>query len=98
MSTAANGDEKIYRFVHTALFTVRIAKGILETARLLERGKAKTVIVAANVSPPARLDIVRGLCREKGVPILTVSDRSRLGESAGLEVGASCIALPIVMQ
>jgi ribosomal protein L7Ae-like RNA K-turn-binding protein len=64
----------------------------------LERGKAKTVVVATNVSPPARLDIVQELCREKGVPLYKVADKVRLGASAGLDVGTSCIALRLEMK
>jgi ribosomal protein L7Ae-like RNA K-turn-binding protein len=70
-----------------------LARGVLETARMLERKKAKIVILAANVMPPDRLNVIRDLCTQQGVKILTVSDKKKLGLVAGLEVSASCVAL-----
>jgi len=98
VALAISLDQDIYAFVEAARARGPIAKGILETVRLLERGKAKTVIVAENVNPPQRLDIVRDLCREKGVPLYGVSDKLRLGTCAGLEVGASCVAMRLEMK
>jgi ribosomal protein L7Ae-like RNA K-turn-binding protein len=90
---AINDEEALYSFLRDAVGRFTVAKGLLETARLLERSKARTVIVAANVVPADRLDIIRTLSERKGVRVLTVSDKRRLGNAVGLEVGASCVAL-----
>jgi ribosomal protein L7Ae-like RNA K-turn-binding protein len=90
---AVNDEEALYTFLRDAVGRLTVAKGLLETARLLERSKARTVIVAANVVPSDRLDVIRALSERKGVHVLTVSDKRRLGKAVGLEVGASCVAL-----
>ena len=86
-------DETIYELLQDAVGSGGIARGILETTRLVERHKARVVVIAANVMPPDRLDVIRQLCESQNVPILTVSDKKRLGAAAGLGVSASCIAL-----
>jgi ribosomal protein L7Ae-like RNA K-turn-binding protein len=95
---AVNNEEALYSFLRDSVGLTRIAKGFLETARLLERSKARTVIIAANVVPPDRLDVIRALSERKGVRILIVSDKRRLGKAVGLDVGASCVALPAEVE
>jgi len=92
-TTTVDNEEALYIYLQDAAGRSDIAKGFLETARLLERSKARTVIVAANVVPSGRLDAIRELCERRGVRILTVSDKRRLGKAVGLDVGASCVAL-----
>jgi large subunit ribosomal protein L7Ae len=88
----------VYEFIQNVRSRVHVARGILETARLLERGKAKLVVLASDVHPASRLNIIRQLCTQKSVEALIVSSRDRLGHCAGLDVSASCIALPISMD
>jgi len=90
-------DGAVYELLGESVSRFPIARGVLETVRLLEKGKAKTVVMAANVEPRERLDVVRSLCERKGVTVILVPDRARLGRAAGLEVGASCVALPVVL-
>lgn len=95
MSVRTQPEEAVYELLENTAGRFRIARGVLETVRSLERGRARTVLVAANVQPTERLDIVRFLCEQKGIPIIVVSDKVKLGKAAGLEVGASCVAVPV---
>lgn len=95
--TAADEDA-LYDFLQTALLRHPVARGILETVRLLERGKARSVIIAADVEPKERLDPVRALCAQKEVKVLEVSDKAKLGRAVGIEVAASCVALPVPIE
>jgi large subunit ribosomal protein L7Ae len=95
----AKADERVvYEKLENAAERYPIARGVLETVRLLEKGKAKLVLIALNVEPKERLDVVRSLCDQKGVPVIAVSDKLRLGEAAGLEVATSCVALPVLLR
>lgn len=91
-------EEALYALLQDAVGRYTIAKGVLETARLLERSKARTVIIAANVFPPDRLNSILALSERKGVRVLVVSDKKRLGSAVGLEVGASCVAISADIQ
>lgn len=95
MSTLTTNDEEVaYELLQSTKEGKRkVARGVLETTRMLERRKASTVIFAANVMPLDRLSVIRDLCDQQGVRILMVSDKKRLGKAAGLEVGASCVAV-----
>jgi ribosomal protein L7Ae-like RNA K-turn-binding protein len=95
LKTAAVNETRLYELVLELSQKVRVAKGVLETVRLIERGRAKVVLIALNVSPQDHLAIVEALCEEKSVPIIFVSRKEDLGKVAGLEVSASCIALPL---
>jgi large subunit ribosomal protein L7Ae len=88
-----NEEQSTYDSLQVLNLRVPAAKGILETVRLLERGKARVVIIAQNVDPPDRLNVVRDLCSLKGVRIVVVPDKERLGRAVGLDVGTSCVAL-----
>jgi large subunit ribosomal protein L7Ae len=97
MTVRTSDDEAAYELLEESNSRIHIARGVLETVRFLEKGRARTVLMAENVEPSDRLNIVRSLCEQKGVAIILVSDRFRLGRAAGLDVGASCVALPVVL-
>jgi large subunit ribosomal protein L7Ae len=98
IGASVRNEHNVYEFIQDVSSRVHIARGILETARLLERGKAKLVVLASDVRPASRLKIIRHLCAQKNIETLVVSSRNRLGHCAGLEVPASCVALPISMD
>lgn len=97
MTVRTRDDEAVYNLLGESVSRVPVARGVLETVRFLEKGRARTVLVAANVEPRERLDIVRSLCEQKGVRMISVRDKVRLGRAAGLDVGASCVALPVTL-
>jgi len=44
--------DKIYEVIETAKTTGKVIKGTNETTKAIERGKAKLVVIAKDVSPP----------------------------------------------
>ena len=71
----------------------KIRKGMNEVTKSIERGQAKFVVMAEDVSPPEILYHVPLLCEEKNIPYAYVSSKKNLGNAAKLNIGASSIAI-----
>ncbi len=85
--------EKIYEAVEVARATGKIKKGTNEVTKSIERGLAKLVIYAENVSPKEIVMHLPLLCKEKNVPCVTVPSKEELGAAAGLPVSAASVAI-----
>lgn len=84
---------QIYETIERARTTGRIAKGANEVTKQVERGVAKFVVMAEDVSPEEILAHVPLLCEEKGIPYGYVPSKTELGASAGLPVATAAIAI-----
>ena len=84
---------QIYETIEKARSTGRVAKGANEVTKQVERGVAKLVVMAEDVSPPEILAHVPLLCEEKGIPYCYVPSKAELGTAAGLAVGTAAIAI-----
>lgn len=84
---------QIYEAVEKARSTGRIAKGANEVTKQVERGVAKFVVMAEDVSPEEILAHLPILCEEKGIPYGYVPSKAELGNAAGLAVGTAAIAV-----
>lgn len=84
---------QIYETVEKARSTGKVAKGANEVTKQVERGVAKLVIMAEDVSPPEILAHIPLLCEEKGIPYAYVPSKAELGTAAGLAVGTAAIAI-----
>ena len=73
--------------------TGKVAKGTNEVTKQIERGAAKLVLMAEDVSPEEILAHVPLLCDEKGIPYGYVPQKADLGHAAGLSVGTAAIAI-----
>ncbi len=73
--------------------TGKLRVGVNECTKAIERGIAKLVVIAEDVSPPELVMHLPLLCKEKNIPFTFVSTRKELGEKAGLKVGTSSVAL-----
>jgi large subunit ribosomal protein L7Ae len=73
--------------------TGKIAKGTNEVTKHVERGQAKLVLMAEDVTPEEILAHIPILCEEKGVPYGYVPSKSELGAAAGLPVATAAIAV-----
>ena len=73
--------------------TGKIKVGVNEVTKAVERGTAKLVVIAEDVSPPEIIMHLPVLCKEKNIPFTYVNTKKELGEKTGLLVGASAIAL-----
>lgn len=86
--------EKAYEAVKKARETEgRVRRGVNETTKAVERGIAKLVVVAEDVEPPEVVMHLPLLCEEKKAPYIYVPSKKRLGEAAGLQVGAAAVAI-----
>ncbi|MDD3263555.1 MAG: ribosomal L7Ae/L30e/S12e/Gadd45 family protein [Candidatus Nanoarchaeia archaeon] len=85
--------QKVFSLIETARKSGKIAKGANEVTKAIERGHAKLVVYAEDVSPKEILMHIPILCKEKKIPCLTVPTRVDLGASAGLKVSTTAIAV-----
>ena len=84
---------KVLEIIETARETGKIRKGVNETTKSIERGEAKIVVVAEDVSPPEIVMHLPILCDEKKIPFVKVPSKLELGRAAGLDVGTSSVAV-----
>lgn len=85
--------EQLYEAIELARKTGKVKKGINEVTKVVERGKAKFVIYAADVSPKEITMHLPLLCKEKGIPCASVPTKEELGAAAGLPVGTGAVAI-----
>ena len=71
----------------------KIRVGVNEVTKAVERGKAKLVLIARDVSPPEIVMHLPIICAEKDVAFSFVDTRKELGEKAGIAVGTSAIVV-----
>src|SRR3989344_2352711 len=76
--------EKAYEAIEIANSTGKIKKGSNEVTKALEKGKAKLVVIAKDVSPPEVVMHLQILAKEKNVPCIEVPSKEELGAAAGL--------------
>jgi large subunit ribosomal protein L7Ae len=84
---------QIYETIEKARTTGRVAKGANEVTKQVERGVAKFVVMAEDVSPEEILAHMPMLCDEKGIPYGYVPSKAELGAAAGLPVGTAAVAV-----
>jgi large subunit ribosomal protein L7Ae len=84
---------QIYETIEKARTTGRVAKGANEVTKQVERGVAKFVVMAEDVSPEEILAHIPLLCEEKGIPYGYVPSKAELGNAAGLPVGTAAVAI-----
>merc|ERR1712139_576223 len=92
------------RVLKNSLAVDGVIRGLHEVAKHVDAGKAQVLFLAESCSEPTYKKLVQGLCLEKNVPLIDVSDNKTLGEWAGLckidsdgnakkVVGASCVCV-----
>ncbi len=84
---------RIYEAVTTAKSSGKIRIGVNETTKAIERGLAKLVVIAADVSPEEVVMHLPLLCEEKEIPYSTVPSKEELGRSVGIQVPTSSVAI-----
>lgn len=82
-----------YELVEKARENGKIGKGANETTKYVERGQAKLVVMAEDVSPEEILAHMPILCEEKNVPYTYVPSKQELGSAAGLDTSTSSVAV-----
>ena len=86
---------KAYEAIELAKKTGKIKKGANEVTKVVEKGTAKSVVVAQDVSPNEVILHLQPLCKEKGIPYVNVPSKDDLGSAAGLMVGTSAVAIVV---
>jgi len=71
----------------------KVKIGANEATKAAERGTAKLVVIAEDVSPPEIVMHLPLICREKNIPFSYVSTKKGLGQYAGIDVGTSAVAV-----
>ena len=84
-----------YSIIEKARKTGKIEKGSNEVTKAIERGSAKIVFYAADVSPKEIVLHLPVLCKEKNIKCFEVDSKQKLGIAAGIPVSTSAIAIII---
>jgi large subunit ribosomal protein L7Ae len=71
----------------------KVKAGLNEVTKAIERGTAKLVVIAEDVSPAELVMHLPILCEEKSTPYSYIATRKELGEKAGLRMATSAIAI-----
>ena len=82
-----------YDLVEKARDNGKISKGANEATKQVERGQAKLVVMAEDVTPEEILAHMPILCEEKNIPYTYVPSKDELGNAAGLGVSTSAVAI-----
>lgn len=71
----------------------KLKRGTNEVTKIIERGQAKLVVVAGDVTPPEIVAHLPLLCDEKNVPYVFVGTKNELGAASGIEVPAAAVVI-----
>lgn len=82
-----------YDIVEKAAKTGKIDKGINEVTKAVERGTAKLVVVAADVSPKELTQHLPIIAKEKGIKFVEVDSKAKLGVAAGIGISTGAVAV-----
>lgn len=82
-----------YEVVEIARKTGKVEKGTNEVTKAIERGTAKLVVVAEDVSPKEITQHLSLLCAEKGIPCTTVDSKKKLGVAVGINISTASVAI-----
>jgi large subunit ribosomal protein L7Ae len=85
--------EKALEAVEIAKASGKIKKGTNETTKAIERGTAKLVVVAKDVSPPEITMHIPMIAKEKEIPCIIVGSKEELGTAAGIHVPTVSVAI-----
>ncbi|MGD2250753.1 MAG: 50S ribosomal protein L7Ae [Candidatus Methanofastidiosia archaeon] len=85
--------QKAYETLELARDTGKVAKGTNETTKAVERGVAKIVFIAEDVTPEEIVAHLPVLCDEKKIQYVYVPKKEDLGSASGLDVGTASSAI-----
>ena len=73
--------------------TGKVDKGTNEVTKAIERGVAKAVFYAADVSPKEIIAHLAIISKEKNIPCIEVDSKQKLGVAVGIPVSTSAVAI-----
>lgn len=86
-------EAKVLEAVEIARNTGKISKGSNEATKAVEKGLAKLVVYAGDISPKEIVMHFPLLCKDKNVPCVEISKKEDLGAAAGIPVSTSAVAI-----
>lgn len=85
--------ELAFEAIELAKKSGKIKKGSNEVTKIVEKGAAKLVVYAKDVSPVEIVMHLKPLCQKKEVPVVEVAKREELGVAAGLKVSTAAVVI-----
>ena len=85
--------EQYLEAIESANASGKLKKGVNEVTKALERGTAKLVVAATDVSPKEIIMHLSLLAKEKGIIYGEVSSKEELGAAAGLQRPTAAVAI-----
>lgn len=86
-------DAKVLEAIEVARTSGKIRKGANETTKAIEKGNAKLVVYAADVTPKEVIMHLPLLCKDKNIPCVEIAKKDDLGAAAGLAVPTAAVAI-----
>merc|ERR1712242_128874 len=83
-AAAAAAPMDIQKAIQEALIHDGLARGLRETTKALDKRQAIACILAENCDEENYKKLIKALCMEHEIPLITVDDGQKLGEWAGL--------------
>ena len=85
--------DKVLEAIEVAKTSGKLRKGANEATKAIERGTAKLIAIAKDVTPPEIVMHIPLLCKEKGIPCCQAGSKEELGAAAGIEVGTAAVVI-----
>ncbi len=86
-------EAKVLEIIEIARSSGKIRKGANEATKAIEKGNAKLVVYAADVTPKEVVMHLPLLCKEKNIHCVEISKKDDLGAAAGLPVATAAVAV-----
>jgi large subunit ribosomal protein L7Ae len=86
-------EEKVLQAIEIASNTGKIKIGTNEATKAIERGSAKLIVFAEDVTPKEIVMHIPPLCEEKKIPFAKVKSKQELGRAAGIDVSTAAVAI-----
>ncbi len=85
--------QKVLEAIEVAKNTGKVKKGVNEATKALERGTAKLVAYAKDVTPKEIVMHLPLLAKEKNIPCFEVGSKEELGAAAGIGLPTAAVAI-----
>lgn len=85
--------EKVLEAIEIAKATGKVKKGSNEATKAIERGIAKLVVIAKDVTPPEITMHIPLLAEEKDILCIEIASKEELGAAVGIGVGTAAVAI-----
>jgi large subunit ribosomal protein L7Ae len=85
--------EAAYEVLRQASRSGKVRKGTNESTKAIERGLAKLVVIAEDVTPPEVVAHLPILCEERKIPYVFVPSKDQIGPAIGIDVSTASAAV-----